>query len=602
MSKIKNIAIIAHVDHGKTTLVDHILRQTGTFRANEHVDERVMDSMDLERERGITIAAKNASFFYQDYKINIVDTPGHSDFGGEVERVLNMVDGAVLLVDSSEGPMPQTRFVLSKALEQGLKVVVCVNKIDRPDARISEVLDEVFDLFIDLAESDEEAEFDVVYAIGREGVATLDPQVPGVDLRPLLDKILEKIPDSRCDANKPLQLLVANIDYSDYVGRLAIGRVQNGRIAAGDDVLVLQKDGSKKMRVSALYAFQGLKQMQVTELVAGDIAVLAGYDNVEIGDTIASVTEPLALKRIEVEEPTVAMIFSVNDSPFAGKEGTHVTSRKILERLQRELLHNVSIRVELMPTTDSWKVMARGELQLAVLVETMRREGYELAVGKPIVLFKEIDGVKKEPIELAVIDVDSEFTGVVTEKLGQRRGILVNMVNKGTGRTRLEFEIPARGLIGYRSEFLTDTRGTGLLSSRLVGYQEYRGDIAKRTNGVLLSDRGGKTTAYALYNLEPRGRLFVRAGEEVYAGQVIGEHAKEVDLIVNCCRDKKLTNVRASGADEAIRLTPVRPMSLEFALEWISDDELVEITPRNVRIRSRELDLNKRRSKKEKES
>lgn len=596
MGNIRNIAIIAHVDHGKTTLVDHLLRQSGTFRTNEAVAERVMDSMDLERERGITIAAKNASFIYKDVKVNIVDTPGHSDFGGEVERILNMVDGAVLLVDASEGPLPQTRFVLGKALSQGLKLLVCVNKIDRPDARVDEVLNEIFDLFIDLDATEEQAEFETVYAIAREGKATFNLKEPGESLVPLFDWIIEKFPPPKVEEEGPLQILIANIGYSDYVGRLGIGRIRGGKVKVGDEVLLCQdKDQTKKFKVSALFSYKGLEQVQVNELFAGDIAIVAGCEDLGIGDTITSVENPKPLTRIRVEEPTVGMIFSVNDSPFSGQEGKQVTSRKLLERLERELRTNVALRMEHTPANDSWKVLGRGELQLAVLIEQMRREGYELTVSKPQVVYRSEGDVRTEPMEHVIVDCEELFTGIVTEKLGLRKGVMVNMVNKGSGRVRLEFHIPSRGLIGYRSEFLTDTRGTGLLNTQFLGYQPYKGEIRSRSNGALIADREGIATSYALWNLEPRGKLFITPGTKCYSGMVIGEHSKENDLLVNVSREKKLTNVRASGADEAIRLTPVKPMSLEYAMEWISDDELIEVTPKNVRIRCRELDPHKRK-------
>lgn len=601
-TNLRNIAIIAHVDHGKTTLVDHLLRQSGTFRDNEAVAERMMDSMDLERERGITIAAKNCAVMYNGIKINIVDTPGHSDFGGEVERILNMVDGAILLVDASEGPLPQTRFVLKKALEQGKRVIVCINKIDRPDARINEVVDEVFNLFIDLDASEEQADFKVVYAVAKQGYAVLNPTDTGKNLEPLFKLITEQIPAPGGDSSAPLQLVVANIGYNDYVGRLAVGRVRNGILRMSDEVLVVQDgDKQKKIKVTALYNYQGIKQNPVKEVMAGDIAILAGMEDISIGDSITSVANPMPLPRIAVEEPTVGMMFSVNDGPFAGREGKLVTSRKILERLDRELLHNVAIRVNRTENTDTWKVMGRGELQLAILIEQMRREGFELLVSKPQVIFKTENGVRKEPMEHVIVDVEESYTGIVTEKLGARKGVMVNMNNKGSGRVRIEFHIPSRGLIGYRSEFLTDTRGTGLLNTEFLGYEEYKGDIRQRGTGAMIADRVGKATAYALWNLEPRGRLFIVPQTECYEGMVVGEHSKENDLVVNVSREKKLTNVRASGSDEAIRLAPIKPMGLEAAMEWITDEELIEVTPQNIRIRCRILDPHKRKSKVEKE-
>jgi GTP-binding protein len=593
--KIRNIAIIAHVDHGKTTLVDHLLRQSGLFRSNEHVAERVMDSMDLEKERGITIAAKNASFMYEGYRINIVDTPGHADFGGEVERALTMVDGAILLVDASEGPLPQTRFVLKNALERGLKVIVCINKIDRPDARINEVLNEIFDLFIDLDATEEQADFPVVYAVAREGYATLDPEVRTNDLRIMFDWIIGKFPAPKFDIQEPLQMMIANIDYNDYVGRLGIGRVRAGSIKVGDEVLVQHEDKQKKTRVSALFRYDGLKQVPAQEIPSGDIAILAGFEEINIGDSVLSPINPKPLPRLRVEEPTVAITMSVNDGPFAGLEGKQVTSRKILERLERELLYNVAIRMEPTNSPETFKVFGRGELQLGVLVEQMRREGFELVVGKPQVVFKTENGQKMEPMESVLIDVAEDYTGVVTEKLGRRKGIMTNMSNKGSGRVRLEFLIPSRGLIGYRSEFLTDTRGTGLLNTHFAGYEPFKGELVHRMNGSMIADRKGVATAYALWYLEERGKIFILPGTECYDGMIIGEHAKENDLVVNVSREKKLTNVRASGTDEAVKLTPIKPMTLEQAMEWINDDECVEVTPRSIRLRCRELDPHKRK-------
>ncbi len=593
--KIRNIAIIAHVDHGKTTLVDHLLKQSGLFRSNEHVEERVMDSMDLEKERGITIAAKNASFYYKDHKVNIVDTPGHSDFGGEVERILNMVEGAVLLVDASEGPLPQTRFVLKKALEQNKRVIVCINKIDRPDSRIDEVLNEIFDLFIDLDATEEQADFPVVYAVAREGWATTDPKVKMPDLSVLFDMILEKFPAPRASSAETLQVMVSNLGWNAFVGRLGIGRVLNGVLRVGDDVLLMTENGNKKSKISALFAYDGMKQVAVKEIVAGDIAIVAGFEDLTIGDTITSVADPKPLPRIIVEEPTVAMMLSVNDSPFAGLEGKSVTSRKILERLEREVMTNVAIRLEMTDRPETFKLLGRGELQLGVLVEQMRREGYECKIGKPTVIIKNIDGVKSEPMENAIVDVAEAYTGIVTEKMGIRKGVMTNMVNKGSGRVRIEFHVPSRGLIGYRSEFLTDTRGTGLLNTQFGGWEPYKGDIIFRKNGSMISDRKGKSTPYALWYLEERGKIFIHPGTEVYDGMVIGEHAKENDLVVNCTREKKLTNVRASGTDEAVKLTPIKLLTLEQSMEWITDDECIEVTPLSIRIRCRELDPHKRK-------
>jgi GTP-binding protein len=593
---IRNIAIIAHVDHGKTTLVDHLIKQAGTFRENQQVAERLMDSMDLEKERGITIAAKNASFNYKGYKINIVDTPGHSDFGGEVERILNMVDGAILLCDASEGPLPQTRFVLKKALEQNLKVMVCINKIDRPDARIQEVHNEIFDLFIDLDATEEQCDFHTVYAIAREGMATLDPNKKTDNLQVLYDAIVDLVPPPKIEENSPLQIMVSNIGYNDYVGRLAIGRVRAGKIKVGDDVICVQENAQKKVKVSALFQYHVNSQVPVQEVGAGDIAIVAGMEDFTIGDTITSATDPKPLPRIRVDEPTVGMLFSVNNGPFAGQDGKNVTSRKILERLEKELLHNVAIRVEKTNNTDSFKVIGRGELQLAVLIEQMRREGFELLVSKPQVIFKQDGARKLEPMEIAVIDIEDPYVGAVTEKMGLRKGIMTNMAQKGTGRTRLEFRIPSRGLIGYRSEFLTDTRGTGLLNTQFDGWDDFRGEISSRMNGSMISDRKGMATAYAIWNLQERGVMFVVHGQDVYDGMIVGEHAKDNNLEVNITREKKLTNVRASGSDEAIRLVPVKPMTLEKAMEWIKDDELIEVTPKHIRLRCKELDPHKRKT------
>ncbi len=595
--KIRNIAIIAHVDHGKTTLVDFLIRQAGTFRDNEHVAERLMDSMDLEKERGITIAAKNASFQYKDYKINIVDTPGHSDFGGEVERVLNMVDGALLLVDASEGPLPQTRFVLKKALEQNIKVMVCINKIDRPDARIQEVHNEIFDLFIDLDANEDQMDFTTVYAIARDGMATMDPEVKTKDLTVLYEKIIELVPPPAVDTEAVLQILVSNLSYNSFVGRMAVGRVRAGIIRVGDEVVCTMESGNKKMRVSALFAYHVNNPISVQEIGAGDIAIVAGLEDFNIGDTITSATDPQPLPRIKVEEPTVGVIFSVNDGPFAGMDGKKVTSRHILERLEKELLHNVAIRMERTESNEAFKVIGRGELQLGVLIEQMRREGFELCVSKPQVIFKKEGGKVLEPFENVIIDIEDSYVGVVSEKIGIRKGVMSNMNTKGSGRTRLEFRMPARGLIGYRSEFMTDTRGTGLLNTEYDGYDEYRGAIETRQNGSMISDRKGIAVAYAIWNLQERGRMLVIPQTEVYEGMIVGEHSKENDLVVNACREKKLTNVRASGNDEAIRLVPVKPMNLEQAMEWISEEELIEVTPKHIRIRCRQLDPHKRGKK-----
>ncbi|RYZ76982.1 MAG: translational GTPase TypA [Proteobacteria bacterium] len=594
--RIRNIAIIAHVDHGKTTLVDHLMKQSGMFRSNEQTADRMMDSMDLERERGITIAAKNASFVYKDHRINIVDTPGHADFGGEVERAMTMVDGCILLCDASEGPLPQTRFVLKKALELGLKVIVCINKIDRPDARINEVHNELFDLFVDLDASEEQTDFPLLYAVAREGYATLDPEVRTENLGIMFDWIIEKFPAPKFDEKAPLQMNVANLGYNDYVGRLGIGRVRNGVIKLGDQVIISQEgDKRTQAKVSALFRYEAMKQVPAESVGAGDIAILAGFDNINIGDSILSAADPIPLPRIKVEEPTVAVTMSVNDGPFAGLDGKNVTSRKILERLERELLTNVSIRVEPTNSPETFKVFGRGELQLGVLVEQMRREGFEMVIGKPQVVFKTENGEKMEPMEMVVVDVAEDFVGVVTQKLGTRKGVMTNMNNKGTGRVRIEFMIPARGLIGYRNEFLTDTRGTGLLNTNFAGYGPYRGDMETRFNGAMIADRKGQAVAYGLFGLQERGVIFVPPGTELYEGMIVGEHAKDNDLVVNASREKKLTNVRASGTDEAVKLVPIKPFTLEQALDWINDDECVEVTPKHIRIRCKHLDPNKRK-------
>lgn len=597
--KIRNIAIIAHVDHGKTTLVDALLKQSGTFRDNERVMERVMDNMDLERERGITIMAKNTSVHYGDVKINIVDTPGHSDFGGEVERVLKMVDGVMLLVDASEGPLPQTRFVLRKALEQALPAIVVVNKIDRQDARPQEVVNEIFDLFIDLEASEHAVEFPILYAISRDGIAKSSLSEEGRDLRPLLDEILRTIPPPRPRMIDKLQLLVTNLDYDDYVGRLAIGRIFSGQIRVGEFYSVCKRDGSvEKTKVTQLYTFEGLKRVPLDEAGVGEIIALAGIEGITIGETVSSVEEPARLPLITVDEPTISMIFLVNNSPFSGRDGHYVTSRQLRDRLFKETLGNVSIRIEETDSPDSFKVSGRGELQLAILIEMMRREGYELQVSKPEVITRLTEGIRLEPIESVVIDIPEIFIGVITEAMGRRKGRMSKMVNHGHGsgahRVRLEFEIPSRGLIGFRSEFLTDTKGTGLLNTIFLRWDAWQGDITNRLTGALVADRPGMATAYALYNLQERGELFIRPGTDVYEGMVIGENARNADLDVNVVKEKKLTNMRASTADEAIRLIPFRDLSLEQALEFINQDELVEVTPKTIRLRKRVLAANVR--------
>jgi GTP-binding protein len=597
--KIRNIAIIAHVDHGKTTLVDAMLKQSGTYRDNETVVERVMDSMDLERERGITIMAKNTSVRYGDYKINILDTPGHADFGGEVERVLKMVDGIVLLVDAAEGCLPQTRFVLRKALELKLPCIALVNKIDRQDSRPEEVLDEIYDLFIDLGANDTQIEFPVLYSISRDGIAKKALADESKNLIPLFDQIIETIPSPHALRDDSLQLLVANIDYNPFVGRLAIGRIFSGEIAKNQEVIVAKRDGStQKTRVKELFVFEGLDRTSVDDAGTGEIVALAGFDDINIGETITLVDNPQPLPLINVDEPTIAMIFGVNTSPFSGIDGKYVTSRQIKDRLDRELLGNVALRVEDTGSPDTFKVSGRGELQLAILIEMMRREGYEVQVSKPEVITKRgADGELLEPIEQVVIDVPEEFIGVVTEALGRRKGQMTKMINNGSGRVRLEYEIPSRGLIGFRGEFLTETKGTGLLNTLFLRFDKWQGEMRSRQTGSLVADRMGETNTYALYNLQERGVLFVKPQIKVYEGMIIGENARAVDLDVNAIKEKKLTNMRTTSADEAMRLVPVRDMSLERALEFIADDELIEVTPKAIRLRKRVLKSNERPKK-----
>ena len=588
--KIRNIAIIAHVDHGKTTLVDQMFKQGGVLRAGGPEEDRVMDSMDLERERGITIAAKNCSVTWQGIKINILDTPGHADFGGEVERALAMVDGAILLVDASEGPLPQTRFVLSKALHAKLGIVVVLNKIDRPDARPAQVLNEIYDLFIDLDAQEEQIEFPVIYAIGRNGTASRSLEEPGRDLAPLFETIVGHIPPPSFDPDQPFQMLVSNLGYSDYLGRLAIGRVVHGTASRADRLARIDRKGRvTPLKVSRLQVYDGLGMGDAESVVAGDIAILAGVEGVEIGDTLCKGDAPKALPRITVDEPTVAMRFGPNTSPLAGREGDLVQSRKIRERLLKETLQNVAIQVEEATDDESVLVKGRGEFQMAILIETMRREGFELTVGRPQILFKEKDGKRIEPIEHLFIDCNEGFLGIVNEKLSQRKGRMVNLVNHGSGRVRMEFSIPSRGVIGYRNEFLTDTKGTGILNSFVEGYEPYRGDFPSRLTGALVADRTGEAVPYALFHLEPRGILFINPGDPVYEGMIIGEHNRERDLDVNPCKTKKLTNIRASGKDDAILLTPVTPMTLERAIEFITEGEAVEVTPKSVRLRKRVL-------------
>jgi len=583
---LRNLAIIAHVDHGKTTLADAMLWQSGIFRENETVVERVMDSMDLEREKGITIMAKNMSITYKGVKINIVDTPGHADFGGEVERTLNMVDGVLLLVDATEGPLPQTRFVLGKALEQGLPAIVVINKIDRPDRRIHEVLNEIYDLFIDLDATEAQLEFPVVYTNARAGIALTDPDGRGRDLSPLFDTILTAIPAPAYDPEAPLQFLVTNLDYSDYVGLIAVGKIVNGALRQGQEVVLLKRgEPAGKAHLSQVYGFEGLERLSREVLEAGDIAALAGVPQAFIGDTLGAPDDPRPLPAITVEEPTISMIFSVNTSPLAGKEGRLLTSRHIKERLDKEVLYNVSIRVEPAESREAFRVSARGELQLAVLIEMMRREGFELSLSKPKVVTQEIDGRLLEPLELAVVDIPEEFVGIVTEKLSSRRGRLMKMVNHGSGRVRLEFEIPSRGLIGFRGQFLNDTRGTGLLNALLVGATPYAGEILGRINGVLIADRPGRAVPYAIFHLQPRGTIFVKPNDPTYRGMIVGENTRPDDMVVNISKEKKLTNIRAAATDEALRLVPARQFTLEQAMEFINDDELVEVTPQAIRLR-----------------
>ncbi len=593
--KTRNIAIIAHVDHGKTTLVDAMLRQSGIFRANEEVAERVMDSNELERERGITILAKTTGVRYHGTKINIVDTPGHSDFGGEVERALKIVDGVMLLVDASEGPLPQTRYVLMKALEAKLAPIVVINKIDRPDARVQEVLNEIYDLFIDLDAAEEQLDFPVVYTNAKAGIAKLDPNGEGQNLQPLFETILQYTPPPKGDSGATLQLLVANLDYSDYLGRLAIGRVFNGMLRHGDEVGIVKLDGAlQKTRITKLYSFEGLKRVDETAGKPGDVLAIAGVEGITIGETITSAENPQALPNIPIDEPTIAMTFTINNSPFAGREGEFVTSRNLRDRLDKELLTNVSIRVEEAGGPDAFKVMGRGELQLAILIEMMRREGYELQVGNPEIITRKIDGVLQEPVELLVIDCPEEFIGVVIEKLGTRKGKMTKMVNHGSGRVRLEFHVPSRGLIGLRSEMLTDTKGTAIMNSLFHGYIEWQGEIEMRPTGSLVADRGGIATSYAIYNLQERGVIFISPGAEVYEGMIIGENSRGSDLDVNIVKEKKLTNMRASTSDEAIRLVPPRILNLEQAIEFIRADELVEVTPKSIRLRKKTLKANQR--------
>jgi GTP-binding protein len=591
----RNVAIIAHVDHGKTTLVDAMLHQSGIFRANERVAERAMDNTDLERERGITILAKNTAVHYRDVLINIVDTPGHADFGGEVERTLAMVDGVLLLVDASEGPLPQTRFVLRKALERRLTPIIVINKIDRPDARIQEVLNEIYDLFIDLDAVEEQLDFPVLYTSARAGTSTVDANVPGQDLRPLFDAILDYVPAPKGDPEAPLQMLVANLDASDYLGRIAIGRLFNGRVRIGDSISVCKLGGHTELtKVTKLFAFDGLRRVDITEAAAGDIVCLAGLEDITIGETITDPEHPAPMPPIAVDEPTVSMIFGVNTSPMSGRDGQFVTSRQIKDRLERELLGNVSIRIEPTDSPEQMKVLGRGELQLSILIEMMRREGFELQVSRPDIVTREVNGQVMEPVEDLVIDVAEEFQGLVIAQVGTRRGTMTKMVNHGSGRVRLEFRIPARGLIGFRSQFLTETKGTGIMNHLFAGWEPWHGAIPARATGALVADRAGVASAFAIWNLQERGEIFIEPGAPVYEGMIIGENARAKDLDVNVTKEKKQTNMRASTADEAVRLIPPRRLGLEQSIEFINDDELVEVTPSNIRLRKRVLAANMR--------
>ena len=594
---LRNIEIIAHVDHGKTTLVDAMFRQSGLIRADQEIDERLMDTMELEKERGITIAAKNCSVVWKGVRINIIDTPGHADFGGEVERALSMADGAILLVDASEGPLPQTRFVLKKALESDLKIIVVINKIDRRDARPEEVLDEIYDLLIDMDATDEQLEFPLLYAVGRDGIAMKTPEEEGCNLHLLFDTILEKIPGPTYDPGAPFQMLVSDLGYSDYLGRLAVGKIFNGTARSNDSLVCLGENGRNlPLKVTKLQVYRGMQLKDTLKVQTGDIVVLAGIEDVKIGDTICNQQNPQALARINVDEPTVSMTFSFNDSPLGGREGKYIQFSRIRQRLLKETLINVAIGVERTAERDSILVMGRGEFQLAILIETMRREGFEFCVGRPEVIYRWENGEKLEPIERLMVDCEERFLGVVTEKLSLRKGKMTTLVNNGKGRVRIEFSVPARTLIGYRDEFLTDTRGTGIMHSLFDGYGQYRGDCPSRFTGSIVADRSGNAVPYALFNLEPRGRLFAVPGDSVYEGMIIGEHNRGQDINVNPCKEKKLTNMRASGKDDNVILSPIKPITLEQTISFIRDDELVEITPRSVRMRKAVLSAQKRYS------
>ncbi len=586
---IRNIAIIAHVDHGKTTLVDHMLKQTGAWRENQQVEKRIMDSNALEKERGITILAKNCSIHYKDIKINIVDTPGHADFGGEVERTLKMVDGVLLLVDAAEGPLPQTKFVLKKSLELGLKPIVVINKIDRKDARPNEVLNEVFDLFVSLSANDEQLDFPFVYAIAKQGIAKINVEDESENLIPLLDVIINSVPIPQAEKDEPLQMLISAIDYNDYLGRIGIGRIHKGKIRLGDNIVHITKEGEKlNSKITKLYTFENIKRIEIDELSAGDIGAIAGLEDVDIGDTIADPKNPEQLPFTAIDEPTITMNFMVNNAPFAGLEGKYVTTRNISERLSKELKSNVSLRVEMTDSPDSFKVSGRGELHLAILIENMRREGFELQLSKPEVITKKIDDVLCEPIEHVIIDVPEEHIGIVIEKLGKRKGEMKNMVTFNQN-TRVEFLIPARGLIGYRAEFMTDTKGTGILHHNFNGYEPHKGEISHRSKGALVAMETGFSSAYAMFKLQERSIFFIDPGTKVYEGMVVGENSRDIDMRVNVTKTKQLTNMRSSGADEAIRLEPATILTLEQAIEWITDDEFVEVTPESIRVRKRYL-------------
>jgi GTP-binding protein len=600
MKKIKNIAIIAHVDHGKTTLVDGMLRQSGIFRSNQNIEERVMDSNDLEKERGITIFSKNASIHYKDFKINIVDTPGHADFGGEVQRIMKMVDCVLLIVDAFEGPMPQTKYVLKKSLELGLSPIVVINKIDRPNSRPNEVLNMIFDLFVDLNATNEQLDFPVVYASAKQGIAKFEVDDLNEDLKPLFETIIKNVKEPEGEIDLPLQFLVSAIDYDNYLGRIGTGKVHNGQIAAGDTIMLMKQNGENvQAKVSKLFAYEGLKRTEIKKAYAGDIISIAGIEGIDVGVTLADKDYPVALKAVEIDEPTLAMTFMQNDSPFMGQEGKYVTSRHLWERLQREIQSNVSINIERSETGDEFIVKGRGELQMSILIENMRREGYEFQVSKPEVIFKEIDGRKCEPIELAVVDVADEFVGVVIEKMGIRKGEMTNMKQGDDGYTRVEFKVPSRGLIGFRGQFLTDTRGTGVLNQSFSEYDTFKGPIPGRGKGVLLAMEPGISVPFALDNLQDRGELFIPAGVSVYEGMIVGENSREGDMVVNVCKKKALTNMRASGSDDAVRLIPHREFSLEQALEYIAEDELLEITPVTVRMRKKLLkELDRKRTSK----